>query len=176
MLRVFIVLCLLSNSYSAISQVCKQESIRATTPNSRFIINSSETVTDIQTGLMWKRCLEGLSGIACDIGTKQRLSWGDTLNYVEYLNSTGGFAGYTDWKVPNVKELRSIVEEQCNEPAINLVLFPGFSGPFVWTSTPSTSSSAIFSYIVYFNNGQSYGHAHGATLDLLMVRNINNPE
>ena len=43
---------------------------------SRFIDNSDGTLTDLVTGLMWKRCPEGLSGATCNQGTVSNKVWG----------------------------------------------------------------------------------------------------
>ncbi|WP_177428214.1 Lcl C-terminal domain-containing protein [Candidatus Venteria ishoeyi] len=111
------------------AQTC-DPSIEATAPASRFDINGDGTVTDRKTGLMWKQCLEGLSGIDCT-GTASTTTWEVALSAAE--DST--FAGYNDWRLPNIKELASIVERKCMNPAINLSVFPVSPG-FAWSSTP----------------------------------------
>jgi hypothetical protein len=63
-----------------------------------FVDNGDETVTDHATGLMWQRS-----------GTKQPLSWLDAGAYVEEMNRVG-YAGYTDWRLPTVEELASLIE------------------------------------------------------------------
>ena len=60
-----------------------------------FVDNGDGTVTDEATGLMWQQADSG-SG----------MDWEDALEYAE--NST--LAGYDDWRLPNVKELQSIVD------------------------------------------------------------------
>ncbi len=117
------------------AQTC-QSTIVASTPTSDFTDNGDGTVTDSDTGLMWKRCSEGKvwdwAGCA---GAASPLTWLGALEWVAQVNSTGGFAGYTDWRVPNVKELNSIMEEQCNYPALNTQVFPS-PGDWYWSSSP----------------------------------------
>lgn len=60
-----------------------------------FVDNNDSTITDENTGLMWAKQDSGDS-----------LQWVDALIYAE--NST--LAGYSDWRLPNVKELQSIVD------------------------------------------------------------------
>lgn len=111
--------------YETNPQVCKPNSIPATTPTDQFIDNRNGTVSDKKTGLMWKRCSEGQSwtGTTCT-GEVSGYSWQGALRYVRSMNTLGGFAGKKDWRLPNIKELQSIVEMQCTEPAANLKVFP----------------------------------------------------
>jgi len=107
------------------------------TPTSRFDLYPDGTATDQSTGLMWKRCTEGQtwSGSSCT-GSGTRVAWAAALEQAE--QST--YAGYSDWRLPNVKELRSIVEECANRPAINTEVFPNASltqDSYLWSSTTS---------------------------------------
>lgn len=60
-----------------------------------FVDNCSGTVTDRATGLMWQQA-------DSEVG----MDWPTALAYAEDLT----LAGYTDWRLPNVKELQSIVD------------------------------------------------------------------
>ena len=48
-------------------------------PNSQFTINGDGTVNDGATGLLWQRCLLGLSGANCSVGTALLAPWSDAL-------------------------------------------------------------------------------------------------
>lgn len=116
-------------------------------PNSRYQDNDDGTVTDFHTGLMWQQCSVGLSGRDCITGTASNFKWKEALQVSEKLNSIGGFAGYTDWRLPNIKELASLTEDACYSPAINIALFPNI--PRVrrldyWSSSPYVYVSPYF--------------------------------
>lgn len=102
--------------------------IKMTTPQSRFgFSDDGTTVTDIWSGLVWQRC--ALGATLDDQGTTSPLddypySWQDALQAADTLNSTGGFAGASDWRVPNIKELITIIEHACFSPAMNELVFP----------------------------------------------------
>lgn len=118
-------------------QVCHYGSLPATTPPSRFTDQGDGTGTDIVTGLQWKRCEEGRvwDGVACT-GSATLHTWQGALQ----LADTADFAGKSDWRLPNVKELASIIEGACYSPAIALGVFPGVdSNAVFWTSTPDSS-------------------------------------
>lgn len=114
---------LLGSSTSLLAQTCV-DAIPSTTPDSQLVDNGDSTVTDSKTGLMWKQCSEGLSGSDCGTGTRSSYSAQSALNYVANLNSAGGFAGHKDWRVPNIKELHSIIDHHCVAPALNTHRFP----------------------------------------------------
>ncbi|MFC1609750.1 DUF1566 domain-containing protein [Myxococcota bacterium] len=62
-------------------------------PSPRFVNNGNGTVTDNLTGLIWERAPTGAAG-----------TWTAALSYCENLN----LAGYSDWRLPNEKELSSL--------------------------------------------------------------------
>ncbi len=122
------------------AQICKPESIPASTPTSRFTDNQNGTVTDTKTGLQWKRCSEGQTWNDVTNGCEDSataLTWKAALEQAQTANVTGGGLGIGGgWRVPNIKELRSIIEVQCGGPAINLEVFPNTdTSAAVWSSS-----------------------------------------
>ncbi|MCI5146582.1 MAG: DUF1566 domain-containing protein [Candidatus Electrothrix sp. AR3] len=158
-MRIFLLLisCVFSVSTAYATQTCKLDSIPASTPDSQLIDHGDNTITDLKTGLMWKKCLEGVSGNACETDSPALFTWQEALQHPETVNSEGGFADYDDWRLPNIKELISIVEKQCYNPAINLNRFPNAPSSFVWSGSPDANSanSASFAWHVSFNYGNS---------------------
>ena len=140
-----------------LAQTCRTETeVPSTTPASRFQDNGDATVTDQSTGLMWARCPEGLSGSACADGTAFPFTWEAAL--IRARDS--GLAGYTDWRLPNIKELSSIVEERCAVPAINLAVFPNTPASEFWSASPSAAWSD-YAWYVSFYDGYAYDDGYG---------------
>lgn len=104
-------------------------------PDSRYVVSEpvpgQPVVRDLETGLQWKRCLEGQTGSSCtNGGGVGQQTWSQALAVAR----TSTWAGFDDWRVPNVEELVSLVETGCSSPAYNTVAFP--SGiVMVWSST-----------------------------------------
>lgn len=139
----FLFLALLSAGAQA-QQICRV-AIIATTPDSDFVVNNDGTVTHTKTKLMWKRCGEGQTFDSVNndcTGTATTRTWDNALQIPQTLNSSGGFAGYSDWRIPNIKELSSIVELKCVTPALNTTLFPGVSSASVWSSTINSGGTS----------------------------------
>ncbi len=120
--------------------------IPATTPTSVFDIHGDGTVTDRRTQLQWMRCHLGQTWAngTCE-GLGPTYDWQGALQAAADVNSGAsdvdgdgqtGFAGYTDWRVPNMAELWTIVEFSCYSPPINELLFPRTTAQY-WASTPS---------------------------------------
>lgn len=112
--------------------------ITPATPASQFMGSGNGIVVDNRTGLSWMRCSHGQvwSGGSC-VGVPEYVSWAGALNAVQEVNSSGGFAGFFDWRVPNRNELASIIEWRCRFPAVNDILFPETPSSYFWCSTPS---------------------------------------
>ncbi|MBK1647788.1 DUF1566 domain-containing protein [Rhabdochromatium marinum] len=135
-------------SYQAVgNQVCN-DAIPATAPDGRYVINDNGTVTDGITGLMWKRCAEGLSGTDCSSGTAATYTWQQALELAPLSN----FAGYTDWRLPNLKELSSLVEMRCHNPAINGNSFPNTPSAWFWSASPDAYNSD-YAWYLFFGSG-----------------------
>jgi len=109
-------------------------------PAPRFTDNGDGTVTDSLTGLMWLK----------DAGCLKK-SWSNTLNIIAEFNSNsfshsclGYTANYTDWRIPNVKELESMINYDVSDPAgwLNSAGFTNVKYSSYWSSTTSQKSAA----------------------------------
>ena len=152
-------------------QTCNTQ-ITATTPTARFTSSNNGTVLDKYTGLMWKKCGEGQQWNAashtCNLFTVT-YSWQKALQRAQTVNSGAGFAGYKDWRVPNLKELNTLVEEQCNNPQINLRVFPTTPGGF-WSSS-SLARDGNAAWGVYFGrDGGTYPDSKNSDYQVRLVR------
>jgi len=128
LIALLLMLSLLSGSVQA---ACNTANLPEATPSTDFTDNGDGTVTHNTTGLMWMRCALGQSGADCATGTATTLNWTQGLTAAN--NST--FATYTDWRLPNLKELASIVETQCTSPSINEMVFPNTPPSFFWSAS-----------------------------------------
>ena len=135
LLLLFTMLFFANGAYSA--QVCRANT-NLSAPDSRFIINNDGTVTDLETGLMWMRCTVGQSGAVCTGGASLLFTWDAALQYAEDINFGAGISTFNDWRVPNVNELISLTETSCENPSLNLNVFPLVNvNETYWSSTPS---------------------------------------
>lgn len=149
------------------AQVCYDE-LSATTPDTRFTINSDGTVLDTQTGLMWARCSFGQiwdNELSRCTGGAQQIEWQQALS----LANTTRFAGFDDWHIPNVKELTSIVERKCVDPAINSSVFDDTQAENYWTNT-SGIELPDHAWAVAFYSGKNNLKSKTADLYLRLVR------
>jgi uncharacterized repeat protein (TIGR02543 family) len=129
-----------------------------TTPSTDFTVNGDGTVTHAKTGLMWKKCPEGLSDAACATGTAATMTWAGALNAAVTANAANaglGFANHADWRLPNQKELQSIVESCGYNPSINQDVFPATpTANYFWSASTYLPDPAN-AWIVSFSDGPS---------------------
>ncbi|WP_435273932.1 DUF1566 domain-containing protein [Psychrobium sp. nBUS_13] len=144
-------------SFTAVAdQTCVPNAAQST-PTANFIANDNGTVTDRATNLMWMRCTIGQTFNAetknCD-GQPQTFFWQDALQAAESVRTNKQhayyqFAGVTNWRVPNIKELTSIRETACYNPALNETIFPnsfvladgGYA--YLWSATHLAADSDV---------------------------------
>jgi hypothetical protein len=107
-----------------------------------FTLDPEGTATDARTGLTWDRCAIGQELVddggeelpRCE-GEAQAFNWQDAMQEVAARNASG-WLGHDDWRLPNVKELYSLMERRCFGPIVDLKVFPE-PGITYWTSTSS---------------------------------------
>ena len=106
-------------------------------PDDRYTINNDGTVTDTLTNLIWLQCSLGQDPSNNCSGDAVTYTWQEALVAAEAyeLNSL------TDWRLPNIKELESLVALDRYDPAINSTVFPNTFSDKYWSSSPSLDVS-----------------------------------
>lgn len=85
-----------------------------------------DVVLDNTTGLMWAR-----DGNAAGCNNGAVINWSNGIIYAEGLN----FAGFGDWRLPNIRELSSIVNFGLRIPCIDEPPFQNTNSSYYWSST-----------------------------------------
>lgn len=133
-----------------------------------FLDNGDGAITDNATSLMWAQD---------DNGTG--LNWEEALAFVETQN-TVDYLGYKDWRLPNAKELQSIVDYSRSpdttgsaaiDPLFNATSVTNEAGevdyPFYWTGTTHANGSEVSGgFGAYVAFGRAMGYMNGAWTDV----------
>ena len=125
------------------AQTC-QTNIKNKTPDSRYqLLNNNSEVKDLKTGLIWQRCSLGQTwrGTTCT-GTASQYTWQQALQAAKDAGN-----GLT---LPNIKELSSLANRACYNPAINDTFFPNtpfdsgndYYGAY-WSSSPVATTATM---------------------------------
>ena len=108
-------------------------------PDPRFTDNGNDTITDNLTGLVWTKNANPAGNY---------MDWPSALDYVKTLNT----GGYTDWRLPNVIELASLInyEEPIPVTWLNNQGFTNVQSKN-WSSTTDAynPSSALYLRMIY---------------------------
>lgn len=123
-----------------------------------YVDNGDGTISDRATGLMWARNDSGAA-----------MNWGDALAWVARMNSES-YLGYADWRLPDAKELHSIVDytrspdttaSAAIDPLFNVSVITNEAGsidyPCYWSSTTHVNTRGGGS-AVYVAFGEALGY------------------
>lgn len=140
---------LLALTVSAEAAGACQNGLPANNPNPIYLAPGDGTVTDTRTALMWKQCSEGQTwtGSGCN-GAATVFAWSVALGAGVGVD----FAGSNEWRLPNIRELESLIEGCQENPAINGEIFPGSPTGNFWSSSPDMSLPGS-SWYVNFSSG-----------------------
>jgi len=84
-----------------------------------LIDNGDGTVSDLDAGIVWQQ------------GESSEMDWESAMSYCENLSR----AGKSDWRLPNINELQSIVDYSKYNPASDTSFFPDIHISMYWSST-----------------------------------------
>jgi hypothetical protein len=105
-----------------------------------YVDNGDGTISDLNTHLMWEK--KSQDGSIHD--QSNVYPWADAFGtFIGGLNANGGFAGHTDWRLPNVKELQSIINYQNVDPAVSAA-FNVNCAPGCTVTTCSCTQSGLY--------------------------------
>src|SRR3989338_5468335 len=115
------------------------------TMTKNFTDNGNGTVTDNDTGLMWQKEDDDVTR-----------TWESAIIYCEGLS----LGSYSDWRLPNIKELESITDATKDNPAIDTTYFPNTNSSSslakYWSSTTYMNDSSSAWSVSYYSNIYMY--------------------
>ena len=103
--------------------------------------DAKEVVNDTTTYLMWQDN---------SASKTVRKTWQEAIDYCEDMS----FAGFDDWRLPNINELRSITDKSRHYPAIQTAFSNVVSSDY-WSSTTDAGDTSV-AWVVYFSHGDGY--------------------
>ncbi len=132
-----------------------------------FVDNGDQTITDRATGLTWAKADSSVT-----LNWQQALAWVQQQNAANYL-------GHTDWRLPDAKELQSIVDytrspDATQSAAIDAMFtatpIKNEAGqvdyPAYWTGTTHVAANGSGENAVYISFGRAMGNMHTAWIDV----------
>ena len=161
-----------------------------------YIDHCNGTITDTKTGLMWKKCTEGLTGIDCKQGKLEKYKWQAAKDHAKQVV----FANHSDWRLPTRMELHGLVycskgrrgielekggrtrkingidqDGEClgkdyDSPTINQLAFPNTNSNLWTLSSSSVAGDTSYVWMILFHRGYDGWYDGGNNGQARLVR------
>jgi len=110
----------------------------------------------VDEGGLWIMTRDNVTGLIWEVKTNanrnDRYNWSNAHNiFIAELNS-GGFGGFSDWRLPEIKELSLLVNSGVINPAIDNAWFPKTVSSNYWSST-TNARNTYYAWLIYFDHG-----------------------
>lgn len=113
-------------------------------------------VTDQNTGLIWRRCAEGLTWD----GTTCAGSPGTFAHEAALQRAAAQATASKAWRLPNIKELSNLADKTRANPAIDPTVFPATPPNYFWSASPNVGNSSGAWYVDFsYGNVDSYNRS-----------------
>lgn len=129
----------------------------------QYVNNGDGTIKDNKTGLTWQKCSAGETGENCDEGGSASHDYASAKNYCNSLN----LGGRTDWRLPEINELLTLLHDSEELPAINENFF-SHKFDYHWSNTEYVAD-LDFAWSLFFNGGMIMEDAKTSTISVICV-------
>lgn len=148
-----------------------------------YLDNGNGTISDVHTGLMWEKlCDDDPPSATCaaDHDVDTTYAWDEAFDKIEALNGAS-FAGFSDWRLPNVQELASLSTYSNKNPAIDAIFNQRCTAPCsllqcsctladgYWTAT-TYCLAPVNAWNVHFYDGDVSAHEKDGVNGVRAVR------
>ncbi len=141
-----------AKEYLILSVEAQYTGTTAIVVNGKTDNHSNICVLDLKTGLMWSQTVSASVGP----GSNGKLPWTTTgsgataegiFPYCAAANAAG-LAGFTDWRVPNRKELSDLLDLELSPCTPNTTACPGWPVDKIWTSS-TVKAATTYAWTIY---------------------------
>ena len=135
-------------------------------PVNSFSTDNRGLAQDKSTKLLWYRCAAGQSykNSECK-GKALHLNWDEAMAFAKEFSEKSG----KKWRLPSKKELKSIMVNQCINPAVDVRVFKGLEVNNFWTSSDSLNSDLFRCSVYNFKGDLFCRQPRAAKLPFLLV-------
>ena len=120
-----------------------------TTAFGPYVLNSKNTVRDQTTGLTWMRNSADIDGNG-SLNNNDKVPWSQALAWCE----GSAFSSHSDWRLPNIRELISILDHGKTDPFIDPIFTESYDEAWSSTTTVHPSTYVGYAWVINFSSGK----------------------